>query len=308
MISKTDMIHTEQIIRLQSGHFDIDLFKMRDIAAQFIQKHWLNAFLALLLVYVVFTKDIHFSVHLNDDGKTPIAKASAQQVNLKQKIVKQSKQPNMAAAALVDFNEGDENDHNDDGIIEMLPARPMKSVRSVEKVDKGNEANLFNNVAVFNNPAKADPSVVKSKKDKCQDYVSRFVNVARAERSKFGIPVSITLAQGLLESDAGDSRLTRSANNHFGIKTFNSKVAHVVLKDDTPKDKFKKYGSAWESYRDHSHLLMKNHYKHLQYLSKTDYAGWAKGLQQAGYATDKTYANKLVQIIESLQLYRFDEI
>ena len=308
MISKTDMIQTEQIIRLQSGHFDIDLFKMRDLAAQFIQKHWLNAFLALLLVYVVYTKHIHFSVHLNDDGKAPIAKASAQQVNLKQNIVKQ---PKMSAAALVDFNEGDDNDHNDDGIIEILPARAMKPVSridKVEKVEKGNEANLFNNVAVFNTPAKADPSAMKTKKDKCQDYVARFVNVARSERSKFGIPVSVTLAQGLLESDAGDSRLTRSANNHFGIKTFNSKVAHVVLKDDTPKDKFKKYGSAWESYRDHSLLLMKNHYKHLQYLSKTDYAGWAKGLQKAGYATDKTYAQKLVQIIESLELYRFDEI
>jgi flagellum-specific peptidoglycan hydrolase FlgJ len=310
MISKTDMNQTEQIISIHSGHFDIDLFRMRDLAVQFIQKHWLNAFLAFLLVYVVFTKDIHFSVHLNEDGKAPIAKASAQQVSLKQKVVKPTPtpKPKMAAAALVDFNEGDDHDPNNDGIIEMLPTRPMKPVRSVEKTDNGREANLFNNIAVFENAAKADPSVIKGKKDKCQDYVSRFINVARAERSKFGIPVSVTLAQGLLESDAGDSRLTRSANNHFGIKTFNSKVAHVVLRDDTPKDKFKKYGSAWESYRDHSMLLMKNHYKHLQFLSKTDYAGWAKGLQKAGYATDKQYATKLVQIIENLQLYRFDEV
>jgi flagellum-specific peptidoglycan hydrolase FlgJ len=308
MISKTDMIQTEQIIRLDSGHFDIDLYKMRDVAHDFIQKHWLNAFLASLLVYVIFTKDIKFSFHFNNDEKAHIVKASAQPVNLKQKIVKQPKQPKMAVASLVDFNEGDDHDSNDDGIIEMLPARSVKPVRSLVKQDESNEANLFNNVAVFNAPAKADPSVMKTKKDKCQDYVGRFINVARAERNKFGIPVSVTLAQGLLESDAGDSRLTRSANNHFGIKTFTSKVPHVVLRDDTPKDKFKKYGSAWESYRDHSLLLMKNHYKHLQFLSKTDYAGWAKGLQKAGYATDKQYANKLVSIIENLQLYRFDEI
>lgn len=79
------------------------------------------------------------------------------------------------------------------------------------------------------------------------------------------------------------------------------------MKDDVPNDKFKKYNSAWESYRDHSLLLMRSHYKHLQFLSKTDYAGWAKGLEKAGYATDKQYAEKLTAIIENLQLYRFDE-
>ena len=305
MISKTDIIQTEQIIRLHSGHFDVDLFRLRDNATQFITKYWLNSLLLGLLLYVVFTKDIHFSVHLNEDGQVPIAKALVQPVNLKQKNAPQ----NRAVAAQLPMQ--NEEDHNGDGIIELLPARPMKTVKSVAPLtpaSASNAANMFDNVSIFENPAKVDPSVVKTKKDKCQDYIARFVNVARAERSQFGIPVSITLAQGLLESDAGESRLTRAANNHFGIKSFNKKMPYVVMKDDTPTDKFRKYGTAWESYRDHSKLLVRDHFKHLQYLSKTDYAGWAKGLQKAGYATDKRYADKLVKIIENLQLYKFDEI
>ena len=197
-----------------------------------------------------------------------------------------------------------------EGVVEMLPQRPVTAkpvVSSNAYAKAGNEANLFDNVSIFVAPEKASATVVKSKQEKCWDYVRRFVAVAKAERQKFGIPVSITLAQGLLESDAGDSRLTRAANNHFGIKTFNSNVPHVVMKDDTPKDKFKKYESAWESFRDHSNLLMRSHYNQLQYLSKTDYVGWAKGLEKAGYATDKLYAEKLVKIIENLKLYRFDE-
>ena len=302
MLYKTDIHRTEQIFKLNSGHFDIDLKKL----LQLLTKHWINVLIVMLLLYVAFTKDIHFALQLNGDENLPAAKTMAQHVNLKQKVVKQSVVTASMADALA------LEDHNGDGVIAILPARIAKPVNSIAKpamnaANRGNEANLFDNVSIFVNPQKADPSVVKSKQEKCWDYVTRFVNIAKAERKKFGIPVSITLAQGLLESDAGNSRLTIKANNHFGIKTFNKRVAHVVMKDDTPKDKFKVYGTAWESFRDHSLLLMRDHYKPLQFLSKTDYVGWANGLEKAGYATDKQYAENLIRIIENLQLYRFDE-
>lgn len=136
-------------------------------------------------------------------------------------------------------------------------------------------------------------------------YVERFYAIAKAEQVKFKIPTSIKLAQGLLESNAGQSYLSRY-NNHFGIKTFDKRVPHVIAKDDTPLDKFKKYSSAWESYRDHSQFLSRSNYKHLFLLSQTDYKGWARGLEKAGYATDQDYAENLIRLIERYQLNKYD--
>ena len=309
MITGTNMNSTEQIIHIGAGHFDVNLLKLKDFLMKYLSKHALNALIAFLLVYVIFTKDVHFSVHLNNDSVATTENGQVAKANFKQKNKKQNGLN--SETAMASFIQNDDPDG--DGIVELLPVRKVKPlVNPIEAVrppsnQSGNEANTFDNVSVFENPEKATPSVLKSKHDKCWDYVTRYINIAKAERTKFGIPTSITLAQGLLESDAGDSRLTRKANNHFGVKTFKNSVAHVVMKDDTPKDKFRIYDSAWESYRDHSLVLMRNHYKHLQFLSKNDYAGWAKGLQKAGYATDKRYAEKLIKIIENLKLYRFDE-
>jgi flagellum-specific peptidoglycan hydrolase FlgJ len=225
-------------------------------------------------------------------------------LNLKQKNLKQNGD---SEAAIMGSPVSNRNDDPTEGVVDLLPQRAPQPVKSAY-AKGGNDANLFDNVSIFVAPERANAAVVKSKKDKCWDYVRRFVAIAKTEKQKFGIPVSITLAQGLLESDAGESRLTRAANNHFGVKTFNKHVAHVVMKDDSPTDKFKKYDTAWESYRDHSLLLMRDHYKGLQYLSKTDYVNWAKGLQKAGYATDPQYAAKLIKIIENLQLYKLDEV
>lgn len=141
-------------------------------------------------------------------------------------------------------------------------------------------------------------------------YVSRFAEVAQKEMKKYGIPASIKLAQGLLESNAGESPLAKSNNNHFGIKCFakNCKKGHCSnYTDDSHKDFFRKYNNAWESYRAHSHLLRADRYKPLYKLSSTDYKGWARGLKKAGYATDKYYADKLVNLIERLDLHQYDE-
>lgn len=147
------------------------------------------------------------------------------------------------------------------------------------------------------------------KRRKQMDYVKRFAKIAREEMQKYGIPASVTMAQALIESDCGASRLARENSNHFGIKCFSKKCkkGHCSnFTDDSHKDFFRKYKSAWESYRAHSQLLQKDRYRGLYELSKTDYKGWSRGLKKAGYATDKRYADKLIALVESLQLYRLD--
>jgi flagellum-specific peptidoglycan hydrolase FlgJ len=300
MISNSDIIRKEQIISINGGYFHINFYLIQLIVKEFILKHWLNMLLALMLTMLILKKDIRLTVSSGIESDKTEGKALAIKQVSKTKKTKQK----VALASMADVVT--EQDDNGDGIIELLPKRAMIAVLPTKQKNE-NAANEFNIVSVFEKSKKNAPSTMDAKQAKCWDYVTRFVSVARAEKTKFGIPISITLAQGLLESDAGESSLTRKANNHFGVKTFDKKVSHVVMKDDTPRDKFKKYNSAWESYRDHSQLLMRDHYKHLQFLSKTDYVGWAKGLEKAGYATDPFYAEKLVKIIESLQLYRFDE-
>ncbi|MFV0312031.1 MAG: glucosaminidase domain-containing protein [Dysgonomonas sp.] len=141
------------------------------------------------------------------------------------------------------------------------------------------------------------------------DYIDTYKGIAIDHMKKYKIPASITLAQGLLESGAGKSSLTQSSNNHFGIKCHNDWTGGRVYKaDDTPNDCFRKYKKAEESYEDHSRFLAeKPRYKSLFSLKITDYRGWAKGLQQCGYATDKAYANKLIKIIEDYELYQHDK-
>lgn len=141
-------------------------------------------------------------------------------------------------------------------------------------------------------------------------YVSTFAPIAISEMQQYGIPASITLAQGILESKAGESQLAKVNNNHFGIKCFSKtcEKGHCSnFADDSHKDFFRKYNSAWDSYRAHSLFLQGKRYVHLQDLEVTDYKGWAKGLRKAGYATDKEYGDKLVRLIEDLELWEYDE-
>ncbi len=144
----------------------------------------------------------------------------------------------------------------------------------------------------------------------CRSYVERYAPVAQAEMRRFGIPASITLAQGLLESNAGDSPLVRKTNNHFGIKCFSKtcKRGHCAnFTDDSHKDFFVRYDNAWSSYRAHSQFLKNTkRYAALFNLDPADYRAWAQGLEKAGYATDPLYAEKLVALIENLGLNRYD--
>jgi flagellum-specific peptidoglycan hydrolase FlgJ len=137
-------------------------------------------------------------------------------------------------------------------------------------------------------------------------YIRKFLKIAQEEAIKYNIPVSIKLAQGLLESEIGESDLAKYNNNHFGIKCFTDCGKFVIKHDDTPTDKFRVFETPEESYRFHSQFLMKERYKHLTKLYRIEYRSWAHGLKKAGYATDPKYAQKLIKIIENYGLWIYD--
>lgn len=144
--------------------------------------------------------------------------------------------------------------------------------------------------------------------DSYERYIATYHPVAIAQMERYNIPASITLAQGLLESGAGTSKLTRKSNNHFGIKADKSwKGRRTSSMDNGRLCYFRVYDSAMESYEDHSKFLAgRSHYAFLFDLKKTDYKGWAKGLKKAGYAEDPAYPSKLINLIERYELYKYD--
>lgn len=140
-------------------------------------------------------------------------------------------------------------------------------------------------------------------------YVHQYNAIAQYEMTHSGIPASITLAQGILESGAGLGDLTRRANNHFGIKCHGWTGEKVYHDDDKKGECFRKYSQPSESFKDHSKFLTsRSRYASLFQLDKTDYKGWAKGLRKAGYATDPKYPSKLISLIERYKLYEYDKV
>lgn len=141
---------------------------------------------------------------------------------------------------------------------------------------------------------------------KYQDYIDKYRDIAICEMLEHNIPASITLAQGLLESGAGESVLSTKGNNHFGIKS-HGWGGPTMKKDDDKKDElFRVYESAYDSYEDHSRFLERPRYKELFSLRRTDYEGWARGLKKCGYATNPRYAQLLIDIIRCYNLSDLD--
>lgn len=139
-------------------------------------------------------------------------------------------------------------------------------------------------------------------------YIDEFKGVAIEEMNSAGIPASITLAQGILESGSGNSDLAKYANNHFGIKcTSDWKGKNYFLDDDQKNDCFRVYKDARESFRDHSEFLKRKRYSFLFQLDKNDYKSWAQGLKTAGYATNPRYPDLLINTIEKYQLHQYDQ-
>ena len=179
---------------------------------------------------------------------------------------------------------------------------------------------------IYNNKSEESKKEVKAKKEKpkkkkskkviivpkilnTEDYVKYYSNIAMDEMVQFGIPASITLAQGILESGAGKGRLAVQANNHFGIKCHDWNGKKIYHDDDEEQECFRKYDNPEYSYRDHSIFLTnRGRYSFLFDLKRDDYKQWAKGLKKAGYATDPKYPQKLIDLIERYELYKYDNI
>jgi flagellum-specific peptidoglycan hydrolase FlgJ len=159
------------------------------------------------------------------------------------------------------------------------------------------------------NSDKVSTTNSSSIKTPAESYIERYKNIAIAEMNGSGIPASITLAQGILESGSGNSKLAKEANNHFGIKCATEWKGETVLQDDDNKDDcFRVYKSPEESFRDHTEFLKRKRYASLFELDKNDYRGWANGLKTAGYATNPRYAELLISLVERYDLSRFDRI
>jgi flagellum-specific peptidoglycan hydrolase FlgJ len=140
-------------------------------------------------------------------------------------------------------------------------------------------------------------------------YIERFKTIAIREMNSSGIPASITLAQGILESGNGNSDLALEGNNHFGIKCTPEWKGKTMLKDDDKKDDcFRVYKTPEESFKDHTEFLKRKRYAPLFELDKNDYKGWATGLKAAGYATNPRYAELLISLIERYNLNQFDRM
>jgi flagellum-specific peptidoglycan hydrolase FlgJ len=280
----------QKLIQFQDAmHIKIKLARRQ--IADAVRRYWFRVFLLGLAAFLVNRKDLSIDLHLNAVQQTSAF-----------------------------FGSGEE-------VAEEEPARPMntsllspgggeaKSRREARDSDTGKtSAGAANGESGFDLGAKAPEDYEKErarqeKRKKQLQYVKRYAKVAQNEMARYGIPASIKLAQGLLESDIGQSRLAKNNNNHFGIKCFSRSCAkgHCSnFSDDHHKDFFRIYKNAWESYRAHSNLLQKDRYQPLFDLEKTDYKGWAYGLKKAGYATDRNYAEKLINLIEDLELHLYD--
>jgi len=144
---------------------------------------------------------------------------------------------------------------------------------------------------------------------KTENYISEYSSAAVDEMNRYNIPASITLAQGILESGNGESRLATEGNNHFGIKCHGNWSGKTIIEDDDEKGEcFRKYDKVADSYRDHSLFLTeRGRYSFLFEYKKSDYKKWAKGLKKAGYATNPNYPTLLIDLIERYELYTYDK-
>jgi flagellum-specific peptidoglycan hydrolase FlgJ len=176
---------------------------------------------------------------------------------------------------------------------ELVPWEPQEKVRESPEIDDRVPA--------------AAPKMPLAKSNP-EAYIKKYASIAKAGWARYGVPASISLAQGLIESRSGTSKLAVNNNNHFGMKCFsrNCRKGHCTnFTDDTHKDFFLKYGNAQQSWDAHSKLLASGRYKKLKKYGR-DYRRWAHGLKNVGYATDRTYDHKLITIIERYNLDRYD--
>lgn len=259
---------------------------------------------AFLLFILISNQEISFHIHIGAPGM-----AATQQEPYKGNDVMNASLVDVPKKWWQKIREKKEDIRN-----ELNLANSATAVGAALSSKEQAAAAKYSNLGFVLNPTYAtrkgiDPKIVAYKNQKCYDYIELYASTAKEEAKLYGIPIAITLAQGLLESNAGDSKLAKNDNNHFGIKCKSKCVGCRCANytDDSRYDMFRVFDSAWYSFREHSNLLMGARYKHLTQLERTAYKNWAHGLEAAGYATDKQYGEKLIKIIEALNLQRFDQ-
>jgi flagellum-specific peptidoglycan hydrolase FlgJ len=179
----------------------------------------------------------------------------------------------------------------------VYDTKPRVDPRAREEARRSNERVQKENQQVISTPVNYTVAT----------YIERFKAIAIKEMNLYGIPASVTLSQGLLESGFGNGELARVANNHFGIKcTSDWKGRSYYKDDDRPDDCFRVYNNPEESYRDHSEFLKRKRYAKLFELDKNDYVGWAYGLKEAGYATNPQYPQLIINTIKKYSLDQYD--
>lgn len=189
----------------------------------------------------------------------------------------------------------------------ITPSRDKNAVNTYETAKEGNKSS--ENQTVYSKSEILEATTrVKVTTAMVNDYIAQYRDVAKNNMTQYGIPASIILGQGILESGAGTGPLSVLANNHFGIKCHKEWTGpSVSYDDDAAGECFRKYDVPGESYKDHSlFLTSRSRYLFLFQLGKDDYKSWAKGLKEAGYATDPKYPEKLIGIIERYQLGKYD--
>ena len=171
------------------------------------------------------------------------------------------------------------------------------------------KAIIIGGILLFAATGAAAQSKSRATRQTREEYIERYKQIAIDHMERYGIPASITMAQGILESDNGNSPLSRSSNNHFGIKCKTDWTGRRVYHDDDEKGEcFRAYETVEESYRDHAEFLDRQpRYDSLFAYASNDYRSWARGLKAAGYATAPDYAQRLIRIIEESELYLLDQ-
>jgi len=196
-------------------------------------------------------------------------------------------------------------------VLLLSSCKAKKRVVSSKKASKQKTAHV---VEAKETPKTTSTKIIPTPKNASYSeivaiYIENYSQIAQEEMVQYGIPASITLAQGILESGAGRAELSRKSNNHFGIKCHNGWTGdRVYYDDDELQECFRKYKDPKYSFRDHSlFLTQRRRYERLFLYKKDDYKSWAKGLRNAGYATDPKYPQKLINIVEKYKLHVYDK-
>ena len=269
----------------------------------YLVHHAVEVLLIGLLIYLCISRGLSVEVALHDPAPAPESVSSAR--------VSEAGLGGWLTVLTAKLSEGFAATTTTDAIYPIETAEePTETFNSVARTD--DPAPHISNLTLVLSPDYGTrkglaPAIIAAKRERVQRYIRRHAPAAQQEMARNGIPASITLAQALLESNAGDSKLAVNSNNHFGIKC-RAKCLGCTCRnygDDTRYDMFRVFDSVAESFSEHSRLLNTPRYAKLKQHG-TDYVKWAHGLKACGYATDPRYGHKLVTIIENLGLDRYD--